>query len=204
MRWFLAALLLITAEGAWAQKSPAPVLPFRTVCISGGMSWPVTHEGLTRYWRGGPTVAVDFNVRFRRRFLLGVGLDVAAFWFRSSRFIQSNPGVPLHNMPVSHITIALTGRVELTPGKRFVPYLGLSIGASRLTAAVYREVIDSVRVTWFNIPGRTRLSAGGIAGVSFQTSRWLGVEAESRLLYVHNDPDAGLVVLLRAGLRFTI
>lgn len=204
MRWHLGVLLLIAAGDARAQKSPPPVLPVRSVLIGGGMSWPVAHDGLTRYWRAGPTAAVEFDVRIRRRFLVGVAVDVAALWFRSSRFIQSNPGVPLHNTPVAHITIALTGRVELFPEKRFGPYIGLSIGASRLTAAVYQQVIDSVRVTWFNLPGRTRLSVGGIAGVTFHATRWLGVEAESRLLYVHNDPDAGLMVLLRAGLRFNI
>ena len=204
MRWILGVLLLLAAGDARAQKPPAASLPYRTVVIGGGMEWPLTHDGITRYWRAGPAATVEFDVRMRRRFLIGVGLDVGAYWFRASRFIQFNPGVPLHNIPVAQITIALTGRVELFPEKRFGPYLGLSIGASRVTAAVYQQVIDSVRVTYFNIPGRTRLSVGGIAGVTYNANRWLGIEAESRLLYIHHDPDAGLTLLLRAGLRFTL
>lgn len=209
MRWVLGVVLLLAAADAHAQKRPATPqpanpLPARTVMIGGGMAWPLTHDGVTRYWRAGPAAAVEFDVRVRRRFLVGVGIDVGAFWFRASRFIQSNPGVALHNIPVAQITIALTGRMELFPEKRISPSLGLSIGVSRLTAAVYRQEIDSVRVTWFSIPGRTRLSVGGIAGVTFRATRWLGIDAESRLLYIHNDPDAGLMLLLRAGLRFAI
>jgi len=204
MRWLLGVfLLLLTAEGARAQKPPASAPPVRSVRLAGGMSWPVSHEGLTRYWRAGPAGSLEFDVRIRRRYLVGVGVDVAALWFRASRFGLAHPGVPLENKPVAQITIALSGRVELLPEKRIGPYCGLSIGASRLTAAVYQQVIDSVRVTYFRIPGRTRLSAAGFAGVTFYATRWLGFEAESRLLYVHNDPDAGVTVALRTGIRFS-
>jgi hypothetical protein len=145
---------------------------------------------------------VEFDIRVRRRFLIGVSVDAAALWFRASRFVQNHPGVSLHNTPVAHITVALTGRMELLPTRRFDPFVGLSVGASRLSAAVYREVVDSVRVTYYNIPGRTRLSAGASAGVMFHATRWLGFEAECRLLYVHNDPDAGVSVAVRTGVRF--
>ena len=204
MRWILGVLLLLAAGGARAQKPPAPVPMARSVLVGGGMSWPLTHDGLTQYWRAGPTAAVEFDVRIRRRYQVGLGLEVGAFWFRSARFIQANPGVALHNRPVAQITVAFTGRMELFPEKRIGPFLGLTIGASRFTPAVYQQEIDSVRVTRFNLPEKTRLTVGGIAGVTFHVNRWLGIEAESRLMYVHHDPDAGLILLLRAGLRFTI
>ena len=203
MRWFLMFLLLAVGGRVQAQKPPVPVIPVRSVTVSGGFSWPLTRHGLTQYWSPGPSGAVEFNVRIRRRYLLGVVVDVSAYWFRAGRFAQTNPGVTLENKPVAHITIALTGRYELLPERRIGPYFGLSVGASRLTEAVEQQVIDSVRVTYFNIPGRTRLSATGIIGVVVQMTRGFGLEAEGRLLYIHNDPDAGLIFGIRTGVRFS-
>ena len=201
-RWLVCLMLLCCAGPAVAQRPVAPTLPLRSVMLSGGMSWPLSRQGLTEYWRAGPDGGVEFDVRVRRRFLVGMGIDAAALLFRASRFVQNHPGVVLRNTPVAQVTVALTGRMEFFPEKRFGPYLGLSVGASRLSAAVYQEVVDSVRVTYYSIPGRTRLSAGGNAGVVFHATRWLGFEAECRLLYVHNDPDTGVSIAFRSGVRF--
>jgi hypothetical protein len=131
-----------------------------------------------------------------------VGVDVAGYWFKARKFASEHPGVALENKPVAHVVIALVGRFDLLPGNRLGPFLGAALGASRLTEAVYQEVIDSVRVTYFSIPGRTRLTAAVLGGADFKVNRWFAVTAEVRLTSVIHDPDAGFMVTLRGGFRF--
>jgi len=208
-RLLMAALIVVVAAEGSAQqatRSPSPVLPAGgpSLWIFGGMSWPLSRSGFTEYWQAGPAGAVDFTTNVSRRLSVGIELDAAAYWFRAEKFVASHPGVPLRNTPVAMINIALIGRYELMKGKKFGPYIGLALGAVRITEAVYQQIVDSVRVTYYSIPAKTRLTMACIGGAEYKVSRKFALDGEARLMYVHHDPDVGLTLTVRAGVRFTL
>ncbi len=72
-----------------------------------------------------------------------------------------------------------------------------------MTKAVYEtRSSEGVRITYYNLPGRMRLTIGLSPGMELSIHRGLAMVIEGRVLYLHNDPEAGLLAGGRFGLRW--
>jgi hypothetical protein len=180
---------------------PSPVRN-HSIVVLGGWSWPLSHEGLTKFWGSGPSVSLEVLKAVSPVVSLGFDLEGAAYWFRGSEFVSAYPGLPFRNPPVAQIVAGVIGRFSIAPGKKFAPYTGGMIGFSHMTGAEYRQETGSGRVTYFNIPFQTRLAASLYGGIEYRVSRSLAFDAEARALYVNGDPDVGVTAVIRTGLRF--
>ena len=65
-------------------------------------------------------------------------------------------------------------------------------------------MIAGVRVIYYDIEGRTRLTLGFGGGVDYYIYRWLLLQAEVKMTYAHNDPQRSLIPLLRGGVIFVL
>lgn len=204
MRTAVIFTLLLASVECGAQRLSPPPVPVRnqSIIISGGWSWPLSHDGLTKFWGPGPAASVEFLTTVNRALALGFDLAGSAYWFRGPEFARAYPTVPYRNPPVAQIVAGIAGRVTIAPGKRFTPYIGAMIGFSHMTGAEYRQATDSGRVTFFYIPFETRLAGSLSGGFEYRFSRSFAFDAEARALYVNGDPDAGLTATARGGFRF--
>jgi opacity protein-like surface antigen len=168
----------------------------------GGWSWPVSHDGLTKYWGPGPAASVEFLTAVSRAVSLGFDLEGSAFWFRGTVFASEHPALPFKNPPVAQIVAGIVARVTIAPGKRLTPYVGGMLGLSHMTGAEYRQQTDSGHVTYYYIPFQTRLAASLYGGVEYRISRSFAFDAEARALYVPDDTDVGITAVIRGGFRF--
>jgi hypothetical protein len=204
-RILIVALVLLVGTDLSAQTrtGTAPLPPLRrSIRIMGGYAWPVSREPWVIYWKSGPAASVEFLSRIAQPLYIGIGGDVQGFWFRSEKFLRLNPGTGLRNLPIALTSIGVIGHLDLTVRRRLTPYLALSVGIGRVSEAVYVETVDSVRVTHFNIPGRTRLACGIAGGLDYLITRRLAVDLEVKGTYFNNDPAVGWFVVGRSGLRF--
>ncbi|MGA9117376.1 MAG: hypothetical protein WB626_11415, partial [Bacteroidota bacterium] len=83
------------------------------------------------------------------------------------------------------------------------PYLTATAGALWTERALERTMREEIRITYYDVGGTARLVFGLGAGVDIYLARWCSAELEARALYVHNDPDIGLVGSAHGGIRFT-
>ena len=58
----------------------------KTIEILGGMTVPLSHEGITDFWLRGPGANVCLMVRMKDNFKVGVGVAAALFYFRRGAF----------------------------------------------------------------------------------------------------------------------
>jgi hypothetical protein len=201
---------LVAATGVSAQVRPDNVAahqkqvpPLRhAVSVTGGYSWPLSREGITEFWDPGPAASINFSVTVNRSVSVGLGFELAKFRFNASRFADAYPGVEPQPDDILWTSVFVGGRYAFLPGMRTNPYFGCSIGASRLTEALHRVVVDGMRTTYYSVGGTTRLTACAAAGTDIFFNRSLAFELEIRGLAVHNDPDLGFAVSAHAGLRF--
>jgi hypothetical protein len=184
-----------------APERKAPALR-QAISLTAGYSWPLSREGITEFWQPGPTASIGFSVAVNRSVSLGLGLDLARFRFSESRFASANPGIAPQKDDVFWTSVSVGGRFAFLPGMRTNPYLSGSVGASRLTEALYRVVVDGTRTTYYHVGGSTRLTAFLGAGADIFFNRSLALEVEIRGAYIHNDPDFGLALSGQGGLRF--
>jgi hypothetical protein len=188
-----------------AAQSPAlPPSPLRNNSISvlGGWSWPLSHDGLTKFWGPGPSASVEVLKGVSRYVSLGFDLEASAYWFRGTDFVSAYPNLPFKNPPVAQIVAGVVGRFTISPGKKFTPYIGGMIGISHMTGAEYRQATDSGHVTYYDLPFQTKLAASLYGGLEYRISRVIAFDAEARALYVNDDPNVGVLAALRAGFRF--
>ena len=197
-------LLLLAAMQCAAQSPMLPPSPVRnqSIVVLGGWSWPVSHDGLTKYWGSGPALTVEVLKGISPAVSLGFDLEGAAYWFRGPVFAAAYPSLPFKNPSVAQIIAGVVGRFTMMSGRKIVPYIGGMIGFSHMTGAEYIQQTDSGHVTYFNMPFQTRLAASIYGGLEYRLSRSLAIDAEARALYVNDDPNVGLTTVLRAGLRF--
>jgi hypothetical protein len=197
-------ILAALAAGAWAQTQGAGMKPAQraSLRIMGGYEWPQGHAGFTEYWQPGPNADVQFLVSVSRGTWLGVDVDASAYWFRQGKFATVNPGLPAQNKPVAHVFAGIAVRRDFTPGKRLGLYGGFESGLVLVTPAESYQDIGGVRKVYYRIPQSIHLGLGVFAGFEYLMNRRLAIDLEPRLLYVHDNPDVGLVGAARAGLRF--
>jgi opacity protein-like surface antigen len=172
--------------------------------VSGGLATPKSKKSLTRFWKGGPAFSVNLLVRAAPGFWVGTGVDVSALWFRQANFGLRYPSVELQRRNMAWVNIFLLSRFGLSPGGPVHPYVEFGAGGSRLSGAEYKEIVDSVRVTYYEIPARTRLAMKFTGGIEITLSPAFAFIAEGALRYVHNDPNMGVGLLLQGGVRLTL
>lgn len=176
----------------------------KTIEITGGATFPMSHSALTDFWTRGPSGGACFLFRANDVMRVGVGAEVAYFSFRRGAFAEAYPGVPLQ---VSHLTtvhIFLAVRNYLRPGLRLSPFFGAEVGVLRVTGAEYKEIIGGVRHTYYEIPGMSHLTGSVSAGLDFYISRRVALQLQGRAVYVVNDPETGLLLTAHAGVKFAL
>jgi opacity protein-like surface antigen len=196
-----------SAQNDHAVQSPSlspPPYQKQSLTLSFGAGIPQSRTGLTSFWEMGPSVSVKFMIHVNRALAFGIGLDVAHLWFKEHSFQSRFPGIAVRPQDITMGALSLAMKYSLLPTMRFSPFVGATVGATRLSEAVYRETVDSVRVTYYNIPGRTRLTFGLTAGLDIYVVRWLSLQLEAKTTYIHNDPDLGFASFLRGGIRLTL
>jgi hypothetical protein len=92
----------------------------------------------------------------------------------------------------------------MLPSMRVSPYVGMTLGATHASEAIYGDVIDSVRISYYDLPARSRLTIGLALGADIYITRWLAAELEVKTNYIHHDPDFGVASFVRGGFRFTL
>jgi len=195
-------MLAVMQAAAQSPALPPSSLRYNSISVLGGWSWPLSHDGLTKFWGSGPTASLEVLKGVSRNVSLGFDLEAAAYWFRGPEFVSAYPNLPFKNPPVAQIVAGVVGRFTIAPGKKFTPYIGGMIGFSHMTGAEYRQETGSGRVTYYDMPFQTRLAASLYGGVEYRISRTFAFDAEARALYVTDDPNVGVLAALRAGFRF--
>jgi len=173
-----------------------------TVLAGGGI--PLSRESLIKFWKVGPSGSLSFFVNVRPSTALGIGTDVSMLYFKLAEFASTFPGVAVQRKDIVMVHVYVGVKHSFSPTKGFSPYVVGTVGAARVTEAAYKEIVDSVRVTYYNIPGRTRLAGSLGLGADIALSGWLWFTMEAKGTYFHNDADVGVACLVRGGFRFTL
>ncbi len=176
----------------------------KTLEVWGGMGLPLTHTSFTDFWKRGPAMGFGLMLRVTDNLKIGVGIEASLYSFRRGTFLERYPGAPLPAQDQTLVHLYLSIRNYFQARSRFSPYLGGDIGFARISGAENKEVINAVRVTYYDIPGTTRLTIGGVAGADYYLARGFALQADVRGIYLHNDPNVGLVLLFRGGVKFKL
>jgi len=171
-----------------------------TITVLGGIASPLSKAGLTEFWGMGPSGAAQVLVHVSRSVSMGMGLDIASYVFNSSDFSSKFPTIPVREKNILGVGFHLAAKFVPVPQARLTPFLSAQLGTAQVTPTEYREVVDSVRVTYYNIPRRFRLASNVAAGFDLYIARGFWIELEGKLAYVHNDPSRGTTFLLRGGI----
>jgi hypothetical protein len=172
--------------------------------IMAGWMEPHSRPLLTRFWKGGPGLA--FNILFRGTpdLRVGVGIDACILWFKKSGFSNTYPSVEPLRRDLVWANFYLMSRYTFLRNAPVRPYADLELGASRLSGAEFKQVINGVRVTYYEIPGRTRLALTVAGGLDIPTSDELSIVLEAALRNVFNDDHIGAGWIYRGGVRVTL
>ncbi len=207
---FVLLLLLVLPSAAQDTPARAPLLPLRqaqrllknSFVFAGGVMMPVTHASLKDFWRLGPSAVLAVYTNVNRFVSFGAGAEASTLSFNDGAFSERYPGVASHPLWTVNLHLFVTWKYTGRLGSVVSPTFSASLGGSKMTRAVYEERIAGVRRTYYSIPGRMRLTLGVTPGVEFAINRGLSMVVEGRALYLHNDPEAGLLAGGRCGLRW--
>jgi hypothetical protein len=176
----------------------------RTISVRYGIGIPLSNKGITAFWAPGSSVSAEFLIDINSRLSLGLGIDAAKFSFREEWFRLGYPTLPIHALDLYWWNVYVGGKFAIPNRSLFTPFGEAQIGVSHITPAEYREVINGVRVTYYNIKSSTRLTLGLSAGVDVRVAWWLALQAEGKMTYAYNDPQRNFVFLGRGGFLFSI
>jgi len=176
----------------------------KTLEVLGGITIPLTHDGITDFWTRGPGVNVCLMVRMKDNFKVGIGGEGALFSFKIGAFNQRYPGVTAESKDLGLLHVYLAFRNYFRPSLRFSPYLGAQVGFARLTGAEQKEVINGVLITYYEIPGTAHLTLGVSGGIDYYISRRIAVQLDIRGMYMNNDPDLGIAAGIQLGAKFSL
>jgi hypothetical protein len=191
-----------TNTAAARPKSQAWKRP--AVSVSVGMSFPLSKDPLTSYWSSGMTGSVALLVPANRSVLVGVAFDASSFRFDEPAFTADYPTVPPNSIDLGLLNLQLLIRVLFRPGMRLSPWIEGGMGGAFVTGATYREVVNGVRQTYFDVKRTTRLSLAGSAGTDIFFNSALAFTIRGKITYLVNDPSFGVVLVADAGLRFRL
>jgi hypothetical protein len=207
----LAAFLLLQGVGMGQERLQRPLVirrvvpkvPKNSLIVSAGWMVPLSHNALKEFWNPGPSTSLALYVNVNRFVALGVGAEATLFRFNQGAFEEAHLGVAPHKLNTANLHLYVAWRYTGHLGPVLSPFLGASLGASQMTKAVYQvRDTNGIRHTYYEIPGLTRLTLGGSAGLDLNLSRFLSVVLEGRAQYLHNDPEAALFAGGRFGMRF--
>jgi len=203
-------LLLLSAATAFSQvdqpensQTPSPYKK-QSLIVAFGTGMNHSRDGMTSFWDVGYSGSLKFMVNVSKPVSFGVGIDVAQLHFNEQSFRNTYPTVPVqsNNIIMSNVYIAM--KWMMMPSMRLSPFAGITLGATHLSDAVYKDIVDSVRVTYYSLPGRTRLTVGISLGASLYITHWISLDLEAKSNYVFHDADLGASSFLRGGFRFTL
>jgi len=189
-----------------AQSSSKPDTSVRessrlSLTITAGYMAPKSKDALTQFWKGGPGLALRLLVQATPAFSVGAGADLSILWFRQSSFVLAHPSVEVRRKDMAWVNLFVLSRFSSVTPEPVCPYAELAIGASRPSGAEYKAVVDGVRVTYYEIPARTRLALTFAGGLEIPVSGRISFLAEAAMRYVHNDPNIGVALLFSGGVR---
>ncbi len=207
---FVLFVVLVPPSGAQNQPDRARLLTPRpaqrllkhSIVVAGGVMTPVSHISLKRFWNMGPAASVTIFTNVNRYVSFGAGAEATTLSFNDGAFQERYPGVTPHPLWTVNVHLFVAWKYTGRLGRVVSPTFSASVGGSKMTKAVYEERIAGVRTTYYNLPGRMRLTVGLTPGVEFSIHRGLAMAVEGRALYLLNDPEAGLLAGGRFGLRW--
>jgi hypothetical protein len=176
----------------------------QTLTITFGAELPESKSGLREFWLHGPSGSVNFFVNVNRWLALGIGLDASLFYFDQTAFVTKFPAITLQTKNVALGNLYIGMKYTPAPMRRLSPFVAVALGATRMTEAVYQDIVNGKRQTYYDIPGRTRLALGLSGGADLYLSRLIAIEVVAKTSFVNNDQDIGIALALRGGIRFTL
>ncbi|MBP1658300.1 MAG: hypothetical protein H6Q31_2901 [Bacteroidetes bacterium] len=213
----LAALIMACGWSPGRAQTPSPELepePSRpavayaprdnTLEVWACMGTPLSHQSFKEFWQPGPGIGIGLMSRMSENIKIGFGVDGTLYSFRRGAFAARYPGVPVTVRHQTLVQLYLLMRNYFLPGQRFSPFLGADLGFARISGAENKEVINGVRKTYYEIPGTTRLTLSGNAGADYFFTREFAIQADVRAVYLHNDPNVGLFLYFRFGVKFKL
>lgn len=213
----LVALIMVSGWSAGLAQTPFPdpdPNPSRsatayaprdnTLEVWACMGTPVSHQSFKEFWQSGPGIGIGLMSRMSENIKFGFGVDGTLYSFRRGAFAERYPGVPMTVRHQTLVNLYLLMRNYFLPGQRFSPFLGVDFGFARISGAESKEVINGVRKTYYDIPGTTRLTLSGAAGADYYFTREFAVQADVRAVYLHNDPNVGVFLYFRVGVKFKL
>jgi hypothetical protein len=184
------------------QPRPAQRLLKNSIVLVGGVMTPLTHPSLKDFWNLGPSAALTVFANVNRFVSFGAGAEGSLLLFKGGAFSEHYPGVSAHPLKTANLHFFVAWKYTGRLGTAIAPTFSATLGGSKMTKAVYEERIAGVRTTYYNIPGRMRLTLGAAPGIEFALNRGIALVVEGRMLYLYNDPEAGLLAGGRCGLRW--
>ena len=182
-----------------SQKWKRPALS-----VSVGMAFPLSKDAVKHYWNSGMSGSVSLLLPAQRSVLVGLAFDASALTFDEPALTADYPTVPPNSIDLGLFNLQLLARGLLRPGMRFSPWIEGGLGGAFVTGATYREVINGVRQTYYDIKRTTRLSVSGSAGADIYFNAALAFTIRGKFTYLVNDPSIGVILLADAGLRFRL
>ncbi|MBM2841933.1 MAG: hypothetical protein HW412_2461 [Bacteroidetes bacterium] len=204
MRSAISIFLTLFGAASCVCQSSALLYKQPTVSLSFGAGIFHPPKGSTTFWNVGPGGSTRFMITVSKPVSIGIGVDAAFFSFDEQAFRNAYPTVPVRSKNMMMANVYLAMKCMVMPSMRLSPYVGLTLGATRLSEAIYGEVIDSVRVNYYNIPARTTPTFGISLGAGIYIVQWLSFDAEAKTNYVVNNPDLKAAFLFLGGFRFTL
>jgi hypothetical protein len=172
--------------------------------VSVGMAFPLSRDPVTRYWNSGLSGSISLLVPAQRSVLVGLAFDASSLAFDEAAFTADYPTVPPNPIDIGVLNLQLLTRVLLRPGMRFSPWIEGALGGAFVTGATYREVVNGLRETYFDVKRTTRLSLSGSVGTEIYFNAALAITIRGKLTYLVNDPSIGVVLVADAGFRFRL
>jgi hypothetical protein len=191
-----------TAPPASRPKSQTWKRPVLSVSV--GIAFPLSKDAVKRYWNSGMTGSISLLLPAQRSVLVGLAFDASALTFDEPAFTTDYPTVPPNAIDLGVFNLQLLARGLFRPGMRLSPWIEGGLGGAFVTGATYREVIDGVRHTYYDVKRTTRLSVSGSAGADIFFTAAFAFTIRGKFTYLVNDPSIGVMLLADAGLRFRL
>ncbi len=171
--------------------------------LSLGYSTPQGRSGLREFWLAGPNLAAKGLIHINSVFALGLGADFSILYFDQNAFALRWPGISLVEKPNLFVTnVSLHGIYALLPNEETRPFVGVDVGVEIIPRTVYQRIVDGVRYTYYNVGGASRIAFGVTVGVNHRLDDDFGIHAEVKSTFIHNDPNASVLLGLRAGVQY--
>jgi hypothetical protein len=203
---FACIVLIFGTRPILAQSyDPKPLRPLarQAIIVSVGMTIPAGREALREFWLRGPNVSGSYLVYVNPSVALGIGVDLSWLFFDVAAFSLRRPGVSLQVTDnVVLADIHLDAAYYFFKGNQTRPFVDLQVGIVAISQATYREIVNGVRTTYYDVGGNGRLAMSLAGGAIVQLDARLAIHAELKGTFIHNDPAASFLAHLRAGIQY--